>query len=452
MPELELACHACGAINTAVVASSEWRRCVSCGKQIYFKIGARNVTPVGTHVVTPGPVREAVCRLREMGARVHQEPQSGRIQVEIYSWRHSPDWERELFEAVGKLRGLTQLKMVIGGEQADQLVASIEDGSALANLDLNRTQLTDRGLERIGTFHSLKDLDLSSTRITDAGLVHLTGLSGLARLSLSGARVTADGLTHLRHMHPLESLDVSWTNVTDEVVSTLAELTNLRHLSLADTLLTDAAVGPLGQLPALSVLEVQGSCVTAEGAAALASRRGDLEVKWLPSMHLIGYWCDDRLAQARASGNTLPEPPEPVPGDEMADGSFFIHPRHLVDPAWARKERPRMVRYLSEAPAIAHFRGLSYCRFGCGPNGSAEHSDGVWVWPEGLAHYVRSHDVRLPEDFVAHMRSRTFRPPAEVDAEPFAAQRSSAHWRRWCAAQRSASAAPRQRAWWQFWK
>jgi hypothetical protein len=175
-------------------------------------------------------------------------------------------------------------------------------------------------------------------------------------------------------------------------------------------------------------------------------------VQWSPSRHLIGYWCDDRRAQRRAWGKTTAERPESIPDDEMADGSFFIHPRHLVDPGWARKERPRIVQYLSEAPVIAHFCGLSYCRFGCGPNGAAEHSDGVWVWPEGLAHYLRRHDVRLPEDFVAYMMSRNFRPPARSDVEPFAAHVSSAHWRRWCAAQRSARAAPRERAWWQFWK
>jgi Leucine Rich repeat len=443
MTALELACHACGTINTALVASSEWRRCTSCGNQIYFKIGARNVTPIGTHVATPEPVREALCRLRKMGVLALQEPQSGSIQVEFNSWSTSPGWQSELFEVIGKLKGIAQLKMRIGGEQADQLVASIDDGSALAVLDLHRTQLTDRGLEQIGTFQSLKELDLSSTRITDAGLVHLTGLTRLARLSLSGARVTPDGLIQLRNMHQLESLDISWTNVTDKVLATLADLTNLRNLSLSDTLLTDAAVEPLSRLPDLSVINLQGSCVTAEGVTTLASRRGDLKVTWSPSRHQVGYWCDDHRASIRAWGETIAEAAQSVPNDGMADGGFFIHPRHLVDPGWAREERPRIVRYLTEAPVIAHSCGLSYCRFGCGTNGSGEHSDGVWVWPEGLAHYLHRHDVRLPEDFVAHMRSRHFRPPATSHVELFAAHGSSARWRRWCAAQRSAGAPPR---------
>jgi hypothetical protein len=244
-------------------------------------------------------------------------------------------------------------------------------------------------------------------------------------------------------MSRLEFLDISWTNVDDKVLTTVAELTGLRSLSLSDTLVTDAAVEPFCRLPGLSVIDLRGSCVTAQSVTNLASRRGDLKVKWSPSRHLIGYWCDDLLASMRAWGEPVAEGAEAVPEDVMSDGGFFIHPRHLVDPGWASEEQPRIVRYLSEAPAIAHFCGLSYCRFGCGANGSAEHSDGVWVWPEGLAHYLARHDVRLPQDFVAHMRSRRFRPAAQSEVEPFAAHVSSAHWRRWCAAQRSVGAPPR---------
>ncbi|MBK8867402.1 MAG: hypothetical protein V9G15_13025 [Dermatophilaceae bacterium] len=29
----------------------------------------------------------------------------------------------------------------------------------------------------------------------------------------------------------------------------------------------------------------------------------------------------------------------------------------------------------------------------------------TFVWPEGLAHYVQDHDVRLPEWFVTHVRA-----------------------------------------------
>jgi hypothetical protein len=32
--------------------------------------------------------------------------------------------------------------------------------------------------------------------------------------------------------------------------------------------------------------------------------------------------------------------------------------------------------------------------------GSVEYSDGRFIWPEGLAHYVEEHQARLPDEFV----------------------------------------------------
>ena len=51
--------------------------------------------------------------------------------------------------------------------------------------------------------------------------------------------------------------------------------------------------------------------------------------------------------------------------------------------------------------------GLSPCRI-CGqPNGASEFTDGTYAWPEGLAHYVEAHAVRLPGEFVQHVMSRS---------------------------------------------
>jgi hypothetical protein len=38
-------------------------------------------------------------------------------------------------------------------------------------------------------------------------------------------------------------------------------------------------------------------------------------------------------------------------------------------------------------------------------------TDGIWVWPEGLAHYVDFHDVYLPEEFISTMRQHGWRMP-----------------------------------------
>lgn len=50
--------------------------------------------------------------------------------------------------------------------------------------------------------------------------------------------------------------------------------------------------------------------------------------------------------------------------------------------------------------------GLSPCRL-CGrQTGAMEYTDGTFVWPEGLAHYVDEHAVRLPKRVVEHALRR----------------------------------------------
>ena len=40
--------------------------------------------------------------------------------------------------------------------------------------------------------------------------------------------------------------------------------------------------------------------------------------------------------------------------------------------------------------------------------GSAELTDGYWVWPEGLVKYVETHKIRLPVEFIEHMKRTNF--------------------------------------------
>jgi hypothetical protein len=103
-------------------------------------------------------------------------------------------------------------------------------------------------------------------------------------------------------------------------------------------------------------------------------------------LKLIGYW---RSAFA-------PQWPDP--------GAF-------VDPAWNTELRAHVVEYLYAGLVPWVSPGHSWCRFWCpgfgeGGLGSVERTDGEFLWPSGLAHYVRRHDVRLPDEFVAAITDR----------------------------------------------
>jgi len=94
-------------------------------------------------------------------------------------------------------------------------------------------------------------------------------------------------------------------------------------------------------------------------------------------------------------------------------------PARFVDPTWDPLQRERVAQYLRTASVPRAAAGLSWCRFRCGLAGlgSAEHTDGTFLWPEGLVHYVESHDVRPPEEFLQHIFAQGTPRPAEVSPE-----------------------------------
>lgn len=102
-------------------------------------------------------------------------------------------------------------------------------------------------------------------------------------------------------------------------------------------------------------------------------------------VHLLGFWCSEE------------EPHWPAPQD-------------FVDPSWDPTERDLVATYLERGTENSRQHGMSWCRFTCGSRemGNRELTDGHYVWPEGLSHYVRHHAVRLPGPFVDHVRRRPF--------------------------------------------
>ena len=84
----------------------------------------------------------------------------------------------------------------------------------------------------------------------------------------------------------------------------------------------------------------------------------------------------------------------------------FPDPQSLVDATWDDDERHMLWAYLSSGTMVVSCMGLSPCRLCGADNGALEYTDGVYQWPEGLAHYVGEHGVRLPSEVVAHAVGR----------------------------------------------
>jgi hypothetical protein len=63
--------------------------------------------------------------------------------------------------------------------------------------------------------------------------------------------------------------------------------------------------------------------------------------------------------------------------------------------------------------------------------GSQDLTDGHWIWPEGLWHYVQDHAVRLPDEFVATAVAGNFAIPADLSDR--VVTMDPAFWLRWSA-------------------
>lgn len=97
-------------------------------------------------------------------------------------------------------------------------------------------------------------------------------------------------------------------------------------------------------------------------------------------------------------------------------------PAGFVDAAWAAPERARVLAYLRQGQPLNAQMGSSWCRFGCGEPrmGTADLTDGTYCWPEGLAHYLERHQVRLPAEIVGHVAAQPAFPAAHArQAEEF---------------------------------
>ena len=81
-------------------------------------------------------------------------------------------------------------------------------------------------------------------------------------------------------------------------------------------------------------------------------------------------------------------------------------PRSMVDPELDEDERNELVSYLQRGFVVRSWMGYSPCRICGANNGDLDVTDGVYIWPDGLAHYVDAHSVRLPIRFTDHIQAR----------------------------------------------
>jgi hypothetical protein len=85
--------------------------------------------------------------------------------------------------------------------------------------------------------------------------------------------------------------------------------------------------------------------------------------------------------------------------------------RSQIDSFWEPQRKPRILIYLRNGAVFENRPGTTRCLLCPSDLPQRDLTDGVWLWPEGLAHYVEKHNVRVPDGMVAQMDALQFRVP-----------------------------------------
>lgn len=116
---------------------------------------------------------------------------------------------------------------------------------------------------------------------------------------------------------------------------------------------------------------------------------------------------------------------------ESLDDDLFLAPQEIAGKLTSDSVE-QVAAYLRNGKLYEQYRGLSWCRFanGCSEKhvGSSELTDGYWIWPEGLIHYVEVHRVSLPEDFLADVFNKSTIKSKSIEPDP-----DLSFWINWCA-------------------
>jgi hypothetical protein len=126
-----------------------------------------------------------------------------------------------------------------------------------------------------------------------------------------------------------------------------------------------------------------------------------------PDLRRIGYW-----RALSHPGDQIPEHHDLLGMAPLrADGGYsgpqadaFMRlpwPGDHLDPDMPADLRLRICNALESAPIVARYCGNARSRLQPkGSCGGCERSNGEWVWPNGLVHYVSDHGLVLCDEFL----------------------------------------------------
>ncbi len=175
--------------------------------------------------------------------------------------------------ALAKIRQLKELD-ISTCQVTDSNLAVLKSWPELRSLFCNNNPITDSAMVFIKPLN-LVDLDLRNTQITEQG-VNQIGSRQLQRLWLSV--MTDQAMPVLKRFPDLRELYVAGAAISDVGIVQLKGLKNLRILDISKTQVGDRGLGSLTGLRSLRSIYLEGTSVTPAGVDALRDALPDLTV------------------------------------------------------------------------------------------------------------------------------------------------------------------------------
>ena len=243
---------------------------------------------------------------------------NGLCRLQIYSLVPRADADWGLVEPIARLTGLQMLLLQKTGV-TDKGLETLRGLQSLRSLELREDGIGDSGVAVLKDLPTLEYLDLE-TATTDAGFKRLGQLSSLRWLRIRTGRIRGPGLAELAHLPRLERLCI-WgvSEISDRHLQYLEGLTRLKSLTLwgvADSL-TDASLVSIGKLKDLEELYfVQTSPrFTPTGVTHLRN------LKNLRRVDFSGAWS---VPEGARYGDEVVRLLAPLPHLESLEGTGFL--------------------------------------------------------------------------------------------------------------------------------
>jgi hypothetical protein len=165
----------------------------------------------------------------------------------------------------------------------DDAMEMLQQFPGLRELELFRTDITDRGIEHIEHCHELHNLTFYHNKcITAEAMRSVKKLRRLHTFYSAGTLNSEAGFAHLKELPRLRELLVHdfrpQSTITNDALKHIGEMKSLHLLSICSTSVTDEGLIPLEKLPELKELGLDNTKVTPAGVQRLRRALPNCEI------------------------------------------------------------------------------------------------------------------------------------------------------------------------------